>query len=160
MITVSYEDFISSNGEIEIEKVKGKLHNLFAIDANIKLEELNKVYNVDNIEDFVQDISSLLNNEYNNTNEGAFFIILKLIGCIYCMLWILVGTISTFALDERDFKKKYAKEHYIHFEDIGFISQENHMFPLPYITYQREFSDGTEEVLGHGFLWFYIISDD
>lgn len=72
MITVSYEDFISSNGEIEIEKVKGKLHNLFAIDANIKLEELNKVYNIDNIEDFVQDISSLLNNEYNNTNEGAF----------------------------------------------------------------------------------------
>jgi hypothetical protein len=160
MIIVSYEDFISSNGEIEIENAKGKLHSLFAIDANIKLEELDKVYNVDNIEDFIQDILSLLNNEQNNTDEGAFFIILKFIGYLYCMLWIFAGTISTFTLDERDFKKKYAKENYIHFEDIGFISQEHHMFPLPYITYQREFNDGTEEVLGHGVLWFYIITDD
>ncbi|WP_168354367.1 hypothetical protein [Bacteroides muris (ex Afrizal et al. 2022)] len=53
MITVSYKDFISNSGNIQLEKTEDKLHSLFLVDSKIKLEEMDRVYTIENIEDLI-----------------------------------------------------------------------------------------------------------
>ena len=38
MITVSYKDFISNSGNIQLDKIEDKLRNLFLVDSKIKLK--------------------------------------------------------------------------------------------------------------------------
>ena len=52
MITVSYKDFISNSGNIQLDKIEDKLRNLFLVDSKIKLKEVDKIYTIDNINDF------------------------------------------------------------------------------------------------------------
>ena len=44
MITVSYKDFISNSGNIQLDKIEDKLRNLFLVDSKIKLKEVDKIY--------------------------------------------------------------------------------------------------------------------
>ena len=65
MITVSYKDFISNSGNIQLDKIEDKLRNLFLVDSKIKLKEVDKIYTIDNINDFINillilDLSLLL----------------------------------------------------------------------------------------------------
>ena len=52
MITVSYKDFISNSGNIQLDKIEDKLRNLFLVDSKIKLKKVDKNYTIDNINDF------------------------------------------------------------------------------------------------------------
>ena len=48
MITVSYKDFISNSGNIQLDKIEDKLRNLFLVDSKIKLKEVDKIYTIAN----------------------------------------------------------------------------------------------------------------
>ena len=70
MITVSYKDFISNSGNIQLDKIEDKLRNLFLVDSKIKLKEVDKIYTIDNISDFIRDISLFLINEQKCSEEN------------------------------------------------------------------------------------------
>ena len=81
MITVSYKDFISNSGNIQLDKIEDKLRNLFLVDSKIKLKEVDKIYTIDNINDFKDktvgivknySIKELLNNKYPNINKHHY----------------------------------------------------------------------------------------
>ena len=38
---------------IQLEKTEDKLHSLFLVDSKIKLEEMDRVYTIENIEDLI-----------------------------------------------------------------------------------------------------------
>mgnify|MGYP000560252292 CR=1 FL=1 len=70
MITVSYKDFISNSGNIQLDKIEDKLRNLFLVDSKIKLKEVDKIYTIDNINDFIRDISLFLKDEQKCSEEN------------------------------------------------------------------------------------------
>lgn len=70
MITVSYKDFISNSGNIQLDKIEDKLRNLFLVDSKIKLKEVDKIYTIDNINDFIRDISLFLKDEQKYSEEN------------------------------------------------------------------------------------------
>lgn len=70
MITVSYKDFISNSGNIQLNKIEDKLRNLFLVDSKIKLKEVDKIYTIDNISDFIRDISLFLKDEQKYSDEN------------------------------------------------------------------------------------------
>ena len=70
MITVSYKDFISNSGNIQLDKIEDKLRNLFLVDSKIKLKEVDKIYTIDNISDFIRDISLFLKDEQKYSDEN------------------------------------------------------------------------------------------
>lgn len=69
MITVSYKDFISNSGNIQLDKIEDKLRNLFLVDSKIKLKEVDKIYTIDNINDFIRDISLFLKTNKNTVRK-------------------------------------------------------------------------------------------
>ena len=70
MITVSYKDFISNSVNIQLDKIEDKLRNLFLVDSKIKLKEVDKIYTIDNINDFIRDISLFLKDEQKYSEEN------------------------------------------------------------------------------------------
>ncbi|WP_289227554.1 hypothetical protein [Parabacteroides goldsteinii] len=158
MITVSYKDFISNSGNIQLEKTEDKLHSLFLVDSKIKLEEMDRVYTIENIEDLIKDISSLLENgdrEIDDTIAETEVIsnnasCLKMFFYLCMIIYAASSVLSIIGPDKRDFARKYAEKHGITFAEAEYyIFQEIGVFPIQYRKYEFRYQDGTDETVGY-----------
>ena len=185
MITVSYKDFISNSGNIQLDKIEDKLRNLFLVDSKIKLKEVDKIYTIDNISDFIRDISLFLINEQkcseeNNQDVKQSVQVEQSIAVeqeddseynVYRTWWgktfaIFVGVwlISMFTSHEwgtKDFSRKYSLRYSVSYSEVErVVGYDTPMFPIPYKRYKIEYNDGSEKTIGYKVLGLIFITDE
>jgi len=184
MITVSYKDFISNSGNIQLDKIEDKLRNLFLVDSKIKLKEVDKIYTIDNINDFIRDISLFLKDEQkcseeNNQDIKQSLQVEQSIALeqeddseynVYRTWWgktfaifVVVWLISMFTSHDwgtKDFSRKYSLRYSVSYSEVErVVGYDTPMFPIPYKRYKIEYNDGSEKTIGYKVLGLIFITD-
>lgn len=160
MIEVSYKDFIPDSGNIQLEKTEDKLQHLFLVDKQIKLKEMDKVYTIDNINDFIQDVSLLLEKELkgeldndkqelDEDNDNIYGTWWGKIIIIFAALY-LISMLTSFGWGTKEFSREYSSKYGVPFSEVErVVDWEYSHFPIPYKRYKIEYNDGREKTIGY-----------
>lgn len=142
MIRISCKQFISSSGEIQKEWIKEELQKTFAEDSKILLDETNKTYTIDNLNELITDISNVISKqiEIEHNRSMALWIWVAL-----TMIWSISMFTESLCFDS-DFERKYVREHN---DSIYQIVREYHYFPLAYSEYKIIDMYGLKRTVGY-----------
>lgn len=156
MIEVSYKDFSPNSGNIQLEDVRDKLHELFLADKKIKLKETDKIYSEADTEIIINDIINLLNREQPIENRPS---ILTTCCGLYCLIFFICLMFNMGYSD--DFAAKYAAKYHVpRSEVLRIITDDTHFFPFPYRNFVIEYEDGSDRKVGWSILGIIFITDE
>ena len=162
-----------------------KLRNLFLVDSKIKLKEVDKIYTIDNINDFIRDISLFLKDEQkcseeNNQdikqslqveqsialeqeNDSEYNVYRTWWGktfAIFVVVW-LISMFTSHDWGTKDFSKKYSLRYSVSYSEVErVVGYDTPMFPIPYKRYKIEYNDGSEKTIGYKVLGLIFITDE
>lgn len=155
MIEVSYKDFTSNSGNIRLESVKDKLHELFLTDNEIKLKERDKIYSEIDINILTNDIINLLNKQRPNEENPSTF---KICCGIYILVYLICLIFNIGYSD--DFAAKYAKKHHVPRSEVfRIVNDDARFFPLPHRNFIIEYENGNDRKVGWSILGVIFITD-
>ena len=153
--------------------------------SKIKLKEVDKIYTIDNINDFIRDISLFLKDEQkcseeNNQDIKQSLQVEQSIAVeqeddseynVYRTWWgktfaifVVVWLISMFTSHDwgtKDFSKKYSLRYSVSYSEVErVVGYDTPMFPIPYKRYKIEYNDGSEKTIGYKVLGLIFITDE
>ena len=122
------------------------------MDSKIKLKEVDKIYTIDNINDFIRDISLFLKDEQKYSEENNQDIKQSMqveqsirtwwgkTFAIFVVVW-LISMFTSHDWGTKDFSRKYSLRYGVSYSEVErVVGYDTPMFPIPYKRYKIEYN--------------------